>query len=146
MAEVLKCSARKDYTSMRQGGYGHLVTYHERLNAALKACNDQKNPAMMKEATAMDFFNGLDNARYATIKTYIFHGMMEGSIKPPLALNKVYEMAMGNLKTNAIQQGCLGTTFATKFDKVERKPGKKKRKHQELQRKVAHLRKIRSMM
>jgi hypothetical protein len=119
---------------MRQGGYEHLVTYHERFNEVLKAYNDQKNSAMMKEAIAMDFFNGLDNARCATIKTNIYNGTMEGSIKPPPMVNKVYEMAMGYLKTNAIQQGCLGTTFATKLDNVERKHGKKKEKTQELYR------------
>ena len=93
--EVLKLAARNEYKACRQGGYESLITYHERFDAATKSYNDQKNAPMMDQDVAMDFWNGLDPARYSQFKTAIQYGMTAGSIKAEKALkevNKVYTL------------------------------------------------------
>ncbi len=88
----------------------------------------------------MDYFDGLENSCYTMFKTNLYNAMTVSSIMPLQTLqtlNKVYEMAKGCLKTHIIQQGGIGTTFATVLDKMDQKPTKKEN-HQELQMRVIH--------
>jgi hypothetical protein len=73
--EVLKRAARKEYQACRQGGYESLITYRERFDAAAKSYKDQKNADMSDLDIAMDFFDGLDPARYSQFKTDIQNGI-----------------------------------------------------------------------
>jgi hypothetical protein len=66
---VTKMAARTTYQQMKQGAYERIITYKERFNNALKAYTDEGNPGMNDADVAMDFFRGLDNARYAGFKT-----------------------------------------------------------------------------
>ncbi len=65
---------------MRQGPYKSIILYKEQFNKALKAYVDQGNPKIGDEDVAMDFFRGLDNARYAGFKTEILNGLTIKSI------------------------------------------------------------------
>ena len=47
---------------------------------------------------AMDFFHGLDNARYASFKAEIINGLTAGSIAQPKDLNAMYLLAKQWLK------------------------------------------------
>lgn len=124
--EVIKRAARKDYQSCRQGGYESIFTYRERFDAATKAYTDQGNPPMIEADIAMDFFDGLDPARYAQFKTDIHNGLTAGSITAATTLstmNKVYELAGSWIKTNVVQkQGVAATYVTTHLDKVQPKP------------------------
>ncbi len=93
VASVTKMAARTTYQQMRQGAYENIITYKERFNNALKAYVDQGNPALDDKDVAMDFFRGLDNARYAGFKTEILNGLTSKAIKQPENLNAMYLLA-----------------------------------------------------
>ena len=124
--EVVKRATRKEYNACRQGGYESIITYRERFDAATKAYTDQGNPPMKEADIAMDFFDGLDPARYAQFKTDIHNGLTAGSITAAGTLstmNKVYELAGSWIKTNVVQkQGVAATYVTTHLDKVQPKP------------------------
>ena len=90
---VVKLGARTSYKSTRQGTYESIITYKERFDAALKAYKDQKNLDMDDKDVAMDFFNGLDNVRYATFKTETLNLLTSGAISQPENLNAMYLLA-----------------------------------------------------
>ncbi len=121
--EVLKRAARKEYQMLRQGGYESLIVYREKFEAALKTYKDQGNAVLDPKDSAMDFFDGLDPARYAQFKTDIHNGMTVGSIQAPATVNRVYELAANWIKTQAVHKQGVATTYVTThLDKVERKP------------------------
>jgi hypothetical protein len=68
---VMKRSSRRQYQSIKQGGYKSLISYRERFNAALNAYKEQENPDMEDADITLDFFDGLDNGRYAQFKADI---------------------------------------------------------------------------
>jgi len=106
--------------------FGYIWQYRERFDAATKAYTDQGNPPMKEADIAMDFFDGLDPARYAQFKTDIHNGLTAGSItaaKTLSTMNKVYELAGSWIKTNVVQkQGVAATYVTTHLDKVQPKP------------------------
>ncbi len=55
--------------------------YRERFDAVLKAYIVQGNPALDDVDQAMDFFDGLDNGRYASFKADI-HNVMTSKTMP----------------------------------------------------------------
>ena len=124
--EVLKQAARKEYQSCRQEGCESLITYRECFDAAAKSCKDQHNAVMSDLDIAMDFFKGLDPARYSQFKTDIQNGITAGTIQAVTTLeevNKVYELAANWIKMQHVQrQGILATYVTTHLDKVEKKP------------------------
>jgi hypothetical protein len=64
----------------------------------------------------MDFFDGLDNGRYAEFKKSILNGMTAGSVTQPATLNEMYLLASQWLKTTGVSQSGLASTFVTKLD------------------------------
>ena len=68
---VTKMAARTTYQGMHQGAYESIIMYKEQFTVALKAYEDQGNPEMEDGDVVMDFFRGLDNARYSHFKTEI---------------------------------------------------------------------------
>jgi len=131
---VTKMAARTTYQGMRQGAYESIITYKERFTVALKAYEDQGNPEMEDGDVAMDFFRGLDNARYSHFKTEIMNGLTAGSIKQPENLNAMYLLANQWLKTTTRNDPKgYATTFTTTLDHQERsnRRGKKQDKKQE---------------
>jgi hypothetical protein len=130
VATVTKMAARSTYQTMRQGAYESIITYKERFTTALKAYVDQKNPNMEDQDVAMDFFRGLDNARYSQFKTEIMNGLTAGSIKQPDDLNAMYLLANQWLKTTTRNDPKgYATTFTTTLDNQERS-NRRSKKHE----------------
>ena len=96
---VTKMAARSTYQAMRQGSYESIITYKEQFNSALKAYEDEGNPAMDDKDIAMDFFRGLHNARYGSFKTEILNKLTSKAVEQPENLNTMYLLANQWLKT-----------------------------------------------
>jgi hypothetical protein len=113
-------------------GYETIITYKERFNFALKLYEDQGNKKLDPEDIAMDFFRGLDNARYSTFKMDYINGLMSKAINPPQDLNKINLLANQWLKPKATGTG-YASTFTTTLDKMDEgnKRGKGKGKQQQ---------------
>jgi hypothetical protein len=115
---VKKRSACKEYQTIRQGGYESLISYRERYDAALTAYQDQGNPALNTMDQAMDFFDGLDNGRYAQFKADIHNAMTSKTMTdPPKDVDAVYDMAANWVKTQSVQRHGTSMTFVTTVDK-----------------------------
>ena len=124
---VTKKAARAMYQKMRQGVFASIITYKERFNAALKGYEEQKNSKMEEKDIAMDFFEGLDNARYASFKTEIINSLTSKAIEQPQNLNEMYLLTNQWLKMTTKTIMGYATTFVTTLDHQERKdkrPGK----------------------
>jgi hypothetical protein len=132
IAAVIKKTARKEYQLMHQGPYKSIITYKERFDIALRAYEEQDNAELAQPDVAMDFFDGLDNGRYANFKKSILNGMTAGSVTQPATLNEMYLLANQWLKTTGVTQSGLVSTFVTKLDmpnpngKTGKKQGKNK--------------------
>jgi len=66
----------------------------------------------------MDFFRGLDNARYATFKTDYINGLTSKAVDPPKDLNEIYLLANQWLKPKATTSS-FASTFSTTLDRVD---------------------------
>jgi len=119
VVSVTKIFARTTYKNLRQGGFESIIAYKECFNAALKAYNDQKNPKMEDGDIAMDFFHGLDNARYVSFKPEIINALTAGSIVQPKDLNSMYLLTNQWLKTAKSHPTGLAMTFNTTIDLQE---------------------------
>jgi hypothetical protein len=87
---VTKMAARSTYWQMSQGHYDSIIAYKERFNFALKSYHEQGNAEFKDPDVAMDFFQGLDNVRYAMFKTEFLNGLISSSIKKPGSQQKIY--------------------------------------------------------
>jgi hypothetical protein len=135
--EITKLTIRANYQMIRQGGYETIIAYKERFNFALKSYEDQGNKKLDPEDIAMDFFRGLDNARYSTFKTDYINGLLSKAINPPKDLNEIYLLANQWLKPKATGTG-YASTFATTLDKIDEgnRRGKGKGKQQQGEKKT----------
>jgi len=110
IAAVIKKTAIKEYQLMHQGAY-ESITFKEQFDIALKAYQDQENAQLDEAYVAMDFFDGLDNGRYAEFNKLILNGMTAGSVTQPATLNEMYLLANQWLKTTGSTQSGLASTF-----------------------------------
>jgi hypothetical protein len=118
---VVRLETRSRYQKIRQGTYESIVSYKERFDEVLEAYNDMENPEMADEDIAMDFFNGLDDARYGEFKTGLLNDMTKGTLGPPESLLDIYTMASRYLVRNSKSNNSgLGATFATRADDSSR--------------------------
>jgi hypothetical protein len=60
-----KRSARKQYKSIKQGGYESLIPYQEPFDAELKAYQEQENPEMEDTGIVLDFL-GLKGVMFSS--------------------------------------------------------------------------------
>jgi len=97
--DIEKKTDARDQT-ICQGPYESIISYKERFNSALKAYQDQDNPAMEEKDIAMDFFRSLDNARYGDFKIDTMNNLTSKAIEPPENLNAMYLLANQWLKPN----------------------------------------------
>jgi hypothetical protein len=134
VAAVVKRSARKEYTGIKQGPYESIIAYRERFNETLKAYAEQENPEEEEVDISMDFFDGLDNARYAAFKVSILNGLTTGAVTQPETLNEMYLLANQWVKTTGAGQTGLATTFVTKVDMPEKPAGGRKGQKKEKER------------
>jgi len=129
---VTRLAARSTYYGMRQGAYESIITYKERFDNAKKAYEDQDHPELEDKDVAMDFFRGLDDARYGTFKTDFLNQLTLKTITQPKDLNAMYLIANQWLKVhNKTTSSGYGTTFVTTLDYQEKpKRGKRHEKGQ----------------
>jgi hypothetical protein len=73
----------------------------------------------------MDFFRGLDNARYAGFKTEIMNLLTTGTLTQPANLNIMFQLANQWLKPNTKTTSSIATTFASTVSKVDKKSREK---------------------
>jgi hypothetical protein len=109
---------------MHQGANESIITYKEQFDIALKAYQEQENAQLDEPDVAIDFFYGLDNARYAEFKKPILNGMTAGSVTQPATLNEMYLLANQWLKMTGTSLSGLASTFVTKLDMANILPGK----------------------
>jgi hypothetical protein len=133
---AMKMAARTTYQQMRQGMYENIITYKDRFNNAFKTYIDQKNPALDDKDVTMDFFQGLDNARYSGFKTKILNGLASKAIKQPKNLNVMYLLSNEWVKpvTRGNATG-FTSTFTTTLDRTERPHGQSAKRKKERRRK-----------
>ena len=87
---------------------------------------------MSDKDVAMDFFRGLDNARYAGFKKDILNNLTSKAIEQPKNLNEMYLLANQWLTTTTKKHPSgLATTFTTTCDRQETpKPNKNNKRQQ----------------
>jgi len=122
VAAIVKLEARNQLKNIKQGAFESIITYKKRYNDALKAYHDHGNPTKHGAEQAMDLFDGLDNGRYADFKVQYLNGLQIKTITAPTDLNTVFNLANNWLKPKALPGGGYASTYATKVDKVKKKP------------------------
>ncbi len=83
VAAVIKRNARKEYNNMKQVPYESIIAYREHFDEVVKAYQDQENPEIEDADITMDFFDGLDNARYTALNVSILNGLTSSSVTQP---------------------------------------------------------------
>jgi hypothetical protein len=121
VAAIVKLDVRNQLKNLKQGAFESIITYKKRYNDALKAYHDHGNPTKDGAEQVMDFFDRLDNGRYADFKVQYLNGLQMKTITAPTDLNTVFNLANNWLKPKALHGGGYASTYATKVDKVEKK-------------------------
>jgi hypothetical protein len=84
----------------------------------------------------MDFFAGLDNARYSEVKTEIIDNITAGAMEHPGDMNQIYLLAAQWLKVPRSNTGKLASTFTTRLDGIGKMTTGREKKVQETSRKA----------
>jgi hypothetical protein len=113
VAAVVKKASRDAYLRCKQGAFESIIAYKERFDASHEAYKANDNPKMKPEDVAMDFMNGLDDARYADFKVEIINDIAKGSVEQPKDKTVIYLLASRRLTTKKVGGGSLGASFAT---------------------------------
>jgi hypothetical protein len=121
VAAIVKLEARNQLKNLKQGAFESIITYKKRCNDAFKAYHVHENPTKDGAEQAMDFFDGLDNGRYANFKVQYLNSLQIKTITAPTDLNTVFNLANNWLKLKALPGGGYANTYATKVDKVDKK-------------------------
>jgi hypothetical protein len=126
--EVKSMAARKAYQNIKQGSFESLAQYSERFRETYRAFQDSSiNKLPVEEADqAMDFFYGLDNAKYGIFKTNMINGWTTGAFKPPATVNEIYRIAGNWVKPTSKLEGGTSATYVT----IEEHATIKRRKEQ----------------
>jgi hypothetical protein len=107
--EVMELAARKACQNIKTGTFKMLPMYSERFHdtyQSYKATGTQTNPVDVKEnIQAMDFFHGLDNAKYGAFKTSMLNGWATKAIQLPKTPNKIYRLAGSQVKQPTCTKG-----------------------------------------
>jgi hypothetical protein len=110
------------YLNCRQGGFESLVSYKERHVSAYKRYHDEGNPEIDEAARAMDFFDGLDRAKYGDFIYHIMNCIETSTLTPPKDLATVYGWASNWKRTHNIRdKTSQAAAFVTTEDKEKGK-------------------------
>jgi hypothetical protein len=94
---VKELAARKAYQNIKQGPFESLAQYSERFRdtyRGYKATGTATRTIDIDECEqALDFFHGLDPARYGTFKTSMLNGWATKAFNPPQTVNEIYRIA-----------------------------------------------------
>jgi hypothetical protein len=113
--DVKSMAARKAYQNIKQGSFESLAQYSERFRETYQAIQDSSiNKLPVEEADqAMDFFYGLDNAKYGVFKTSMINGWPTGAFKSPVTVNEIYRVASNWVKPTSKLEGGTSVTYVT---------------------------------
>jgi hypothetical protein len=102
---VKELETGKSYQTIEQDSFETLALYSERFREtyqAYKVTDGLASQIVIKEPDqAMDFFHGLDQAKYGEFKQNVQNGWAMKSMKPPQTVNEVYQLAGVWVKPNA---------------------------------------------
>jgi hypothetical protein len=94
---VSSITAVKELAAIKQGPFESLAQYSERFRdtyRGYKATGTALRPIDIEESDqALDFFHGLDPARYRAFKTSMLNGWATKAFAPPQTVNKIYRIA-----------------------------------------------------
>jgi hypothetical protein len=97
VTEVKELAARKAYQNIKQGPFESLAQYSERFRdtyRGYKATGTALRPIDVEESNqALDFFHGLDPARYGAFRTSMLNGWATKAFAPPQTVNDIYRIA-----------------------------------------------------
>jgi hypothetical protein len=111
--DVMKKAAREAYWKCREGGYESLVTYRANFDAVLTSYIAQGNADLGEVSNAMDFFGGLDSARYAHMKDTLHIGWSTGDRAVPQTVNTMYTIAANWIEVKAVDRPGQAMMFVT---------------------------------
>ena len=118
---VLKANARQSYQRAGQHAFETIVSYKERFDALLETYKGHDNPQLDAPDIAMDFFGGLDNARYHDFKVGVINDLSKGTMKPVETLNAMYMLAAGFLVSKNMGRRTPNAAFVTIADSRSRR-------------------------
>jgi len=110
-----KANARHAYQSIRQGPFETIVAYKKKFTVHLEAYTESGNTEMEAGDIAMDFYRGLDPARYAKFKAEFENDRNKG-LDPPANLNAMFQLARLYVVPNTDFKPNAGVAFATRAD------------------------------
>ena len=118
-AATRRTVAREQYRQLKQGPTEVISDYKSRFTFMKKAYDDTGNVELPENDVTNDFFNGLDNHRYAKFKTDIVNDRSKG-VEGPQTLNTMYQRASTYVVEKSSWRPNGGAAFATRADTVHR--------------------------
>ena len=111
-----RANARHAYKKMSQGPFEVIMDYKKRFTIHRDAYNDSGNVKMAAIDIAMDFYDGLDDSRYAKFKAEFENDKLKG-IAGPADLNAMFQRASRYVVVSSSWKPGSGAAFATRADK-----------------------------
>jgi len=105
VAEIIKKTAREEYSECKQGPFKHILDYKRRFDSKLDALKVSRNALPTDEDIALDFMYGLDNLRFAEFKVEIVNNLQKGSQLDMGDLNKMYALTSRRVVVRANKDG-----------------------------------------
>jgi hypothetical protein len=94
---VKELVARKAYQSIKQGPFKFLEQFSEHFRDTYRGYKDTSTAMCLidveESEQALDFFHGLDPARYGTFKTSMLNGWATKAFDPLQTVNEFYSIA-----------------------------------------------------
>lgn len=92
VSQVKELTAKKAYQHIKQGPFESLAQYSERIRETYLS---YKHASVVpvdinKKEQAIDFFLGLDQAKYGIFKTNMLNSWAAGAFGPPEMINLIY--------------------------------------------------------
>jgi hypothetical protein len=141
ISQVKKLTARKAYQNIRQGAFESLSQYSERFRETYHSYKNTANAAtpvdIKEEEQAMDFFHGLDNARYAAFKSNMLNGWAAEAFNPPGTINQIFRIAATWVKPVPRGDGGTAVSYVTLEDDAKGKARKKEQQKKQQAKKQA---------
>jgi hypothetical protein len=128
---VKELAARKAYQNIKQGSFESLAQFSERFRdtyRGYKATGTVTRPVDIPEAEqALDFFHGLDPARYGTFKTSMSNGWATQAFNPLATVSEIYRITGTWVKPASKPDGGTAATYVT-IEEDARKKGMQDKK------------------
>ena len=142
VSAIKELAARKAYQNIKQGPFESLAQYSERFRdtyRGFKATGTATRPIdVTEEEQALDFFHGLDPARYGSFKTNMLNGWATKAFDPPKTVNEIYRIAGSWVRPAPRPDGGTASSYVT-IEEEARSKGKIAKKAKEEKRKHAQL-------